>query len=133
MAQAYSMEGFEIRVDGGVLEMRTEGVRTAAMGRDPGRSFATFLANSKVTAIVYDIRGATYEFTPTAWEERARVLARLCNPYPTALVARPDQDAQIFRIVELINQRGGIGLACRSREAARSWLDGLATIANQVD
>lgn len=127
MAQAYSMEGFEIRIDGNVLEMRTEGARTSDMGRDPGRSFETFLSHSYVAAILFDVRGATYEFSATEWEERARIVARNCSPYPTAFIGRPDQDEQISRIVELLEQRGGTGLKCRSRQAARLWLDGLVS------
>ncbi|WP_291844798.1 hypothetical protein [Maricaulis sp.] len=124
MAQAYSMEGFEIRIDSKVLEMRTEGTRTAVMGRDPGRSFESFLANSDIAGILFDVRGASYDFTPVAWEERARVVARICQPYPTAFVGRPEQEEQINRIMELLEERGGIGLQCRSRKVARIWLDG---------
>ncbi|WP_417488119.1 hypothetical protein [Maricaulis sp.] len=123
MAQAYSMEGFEIRIDGHVLEMRTEGTRTAAMGRDPGRSFQSFMANSDIGGIVFDVRGAQYEFTDFEWEERARVLARLCHHVPTAIICRPDQTGQVARITEQIDARGGVALACRSRQAARTWLD----------
>ena len=124
MVQAYSMEGFEIRIDGRVLEMRTEGTRTAGMGRDAARSFESFLTHADISAILFDVRGARYEFSPDAWEERARIVARLCSPYPTAVIGRPDQDHQISRIMKLLKVRGGVGLQCRSRQAARIWLDG---------
>jgi len=123
VAQAYSMEGFEIRIDGHVLEMRTEGRRTAGMGRDPGRSFQSFMANSDIRGIMFDVRGAQYEFTDFEWEERARVLARLCHHVPTAIICRPDQTGQVACITDQIVARGGVALACRSRQAARSWLD----------
>ncbi|OLF80810.1 hypothetical protein AWH62_13895 [Maricaulis sp. W15] len=127
MVQAYSMEGFEIRIDGSVLEMRTEGTRTVGMGRDSGRSFESFLAHSDVSGVLFDVRGAHYDFTPDAWEERARVIARICTPYPTAFVGRPDQDGQIGRVMELLEARGGSALHCRSRQSARVWLDGHRT------
>lgn len=122
MAQAYSMEGFEIRIDGGVLEMRTEGTRTAGMGNDPARSFESFLANSDIFGVLFDVRGAVYEFSDLEWEERARTIARVCQPFPTAIVSRPDQDAAARRIQELLELRGGTGLTCRSRQVARDWL-----------
>ncbi|WP_323762192.1 hypothetical protein [Maricaulis sp.] len=127
MAQAYSMEGFEIRIDGHVLEMRTEGTRTSDMGRDPGRSFQSFMANSDIGGILFDVRGAQYEFTDFEWDERARLLARLCHHVPTAIVCRPDQTSQTTRIIEQIETRGGLALACRSRQAARVWLDAILT------
>lgn len=125
MAQAYSMEGFEIRIDGNVLEMRTEGMRTSDMATDPGRSFQSFLNNTDVRGILFDVRGAHYKFTDIEWDERARLLGRLCHHVPTAIISRPDQSAQIARIVEQIEKRGGMALACRSRRSARDWIDTL--------
>jgi len=119
------MEGFDIRIDGQVLEMRTEGTRTAAMGRDPGRSFESFLANIHVTGILFDVRGADYQMDEIEWEERARRIARICQDLPTAFVGRQDQDAQIARVLHHLEARNGRGLACRSRQAARIWLGGM--------
>ena len=125
MAQAYSMEGFDIRIDGHVLEMRTDGTRTAAMGRDPRRSFESFLANSDTRAILFDVRGAHYHFSDSEWEERARLIARLCQGRPTAFVNHQDQDAQVARVLHHLDMRNGQGLSCRSRQAARIWLRGV--------
>ncbi|BDX00401.1 hypothetical protein [Maricaulis maris] len=122
MAQAYSMEGFEIRIDGGVLEMRTEGTRKPEMGSDPGRSFESFLANSDISGVLFDVRGAQYEFSDLEWEERARTISRVCQSFPTAIVSRPDQDAATRRVLDLLELRGGTGLSCRSRQVARDWL-----------
>ncbi|WP_168206269.1 hypothetical protein [Labrenzia sp. PHM005] len=36
VVRAHSMHGFDLRFEGGILEMRTEGERTAAAGQDPG-------------------------------------------------------------------------------------------------
>ena len=123
MAQAYSMEGFEIRIDGNVLEMRTEGARTADMGVDTGRSFQSFMDNSDIRGIIFDVRGAHYVFTDLEWEERARLLARLCHHVPSAMICRPDQADQVARVVKHFEARGGKTQVCRSRLAARAWLD----------
>jgi len=125
VVQAYSMQGFEIRIDGQVLEMRTDGTRTAAMGRDPGRSFESFLANTHVTGILFDVRGADYQLDEIEWEERARLIARVCQGHPTAFVNRQDQDIQVARVLHHLEARGGRGLSCRSRQAARIWLGGV--------
>lgn len=122
VVQAYSTEGFDIRIDGQVLEMRTDGTRTAEMGREPGRSFESFLANSHVTGILFDIRGAHYQMVEIEWEERARLIARICQDLPTAFVNRQDQDAQIACVLKQLDARSGRGLSCRSRQAARVWL-----------
>lgn len=122
MVHAYSMEGFEIRIDGDILEMRTEGVRTAPMGRDPGRAFESFLAAAPARAVLFDLRGAHYQFGPAEWEERARTIARLCRRHAVAAIGREDQDAQIARVLELHAGMGGEGRAFRSRQRARDWL-----------
>ncbi len=119
------MEGFEIRIDGRVLEMRTDGPRTAAMGRDPARSFESFLANADVIGILFDVRGADYHFSEIELEERARTIARICQDLPTAIVSRQDQDAQVARVLHHLEARDGRGLVCRSRRAARIWLSSL--------
>ncbi|WP_300545645.1 hypothetical protein [Maricaulis sp.] len=120
--QAYSMEGFDIRIDGDILEMRTEGDRTPSTGTDPRRAFESFLAASPVRGILFDVRGARYHFQAGQWEERARVIARLTRSRVIAIIGREDQDALIDRVLEYHAEMGGSGMAFRSRAEARNWL-----------
>lgn len=122
MIRAYSMEGFEIRIDGDILEMRTEGIRRSHMGRDPGRAFESFLAATPVRGVLFDVRGAHYDFGAAEWEERARTIARLCRHHVMALIGRDDQDAQIAQVIELHAGMGGENSVFRSRRKAREWL-----------
>lgn len=124
MAHAYSMEGFELRFEGGVLEMRTDGIRTESMGTDPRRAFESLLKNAAVRAVLFDIRGAQYDIHGPALEERARIIGRLCRDFPIALVARPDQDGLAGIFCEMHARQGGDSRICRSRNAARDWLQG---------
>ncbi len=48
VVRAYSLQGFDLRFGGGILEMRTEGERTVAAGWDPGRAFEHVLASESV-------------------------------------------------------------------------------------
>jgi hypothetical protein len=116
------MEGFDIRIDGDILEVRTEGVRTSHMGRDPRRAFESFLAATQVNGVLFDIRGAQYDFAGTEWAERARIIARLCRRHAMAVIGREDQDAQIAQVIEHHIAMDGESEAFRSRRRARDWL-----------
>lgn len=122
MVQAYSMEGFELRVDRGILEMRTEGERSAGKGRDVARAFRHFLDSKPVRAVLFDVRGARYTLNDREWEERAHGIARLCRVLPIAIIDREDQTGQTRRVLDIHREMGGTGEAFRSRTAARRWL-----------
>ena len=122
MAHAYSTEGFDILIEDGILEMRTEGVRTERAGADPQRAFESLLASAPVRGILFDVRGANYDIDDVSWEARARTISRLCRDYPVGLVARPDQDDQIASIQLYHRERSGQSRTFRSRREARDWL-----------
>jgi hypothetical protein len=122
VAQAYSMQGFDITVDDGILEMRTEGKRTSATGPDAGRTFENFLRSSSVRAVIFDVRGADYAMNDREWEERARTVARVCRDYLVAIIDREDQSRHSARVLELHESMGGRGRPFRSRAQARAWL-----------
>jgi hypothetical protein len=129
MVQAYSMEGFDLRIDSGILEMRTEGERTVGKGRDVARAFEHFLASRPVRAVMFDVRGAQYALDDREWEERAHGIARLCRALPIAIIDREDQSAQTRRVIELHARMDGTSQSFRSRAAARKWLRQFTAVA----
>jgi hypothetical protein len=99
VVRAYSMQGFDLRFGGGILEMRTEGERTAAAGRDPGRAFEHFLASEPVQGVLFDVRGAYYKLEPVQWGIRIRTIARLCSNRAMAVIARDDQTPSVAQLL----------------------------------
>lgn len=122
MAAQLSMDGFEIRIKDKILEMRTEGMRTAGMGQDPERAFESLTRAAEVEAVLFDVRAAHYLLDDVAWEQRARVIARMCRNYTCALITRPDQAHQMTRLMALHADFGGESESFRSRTEAREWL-----------
>ena len=122
MAAQVSMDGFEIRIKDQILEMRTEGMRTASMGRDPERVFESLTRSAPVKAVLFDVREAHYVLDATKWEERARVVARMCRDFTCAFIIRPDQTEQVEVLTALHRGYGAVSAHFRSRSQARVWL-----------
>jgi hypothetical protein len=122
MAANLSMDGFEIRIKDGILEMRTEGMRTAGMGLDPERAFKSLVRLHPIEAILFDVRQAHYVLDDLAWSERARIVARMCKSYTTAFICRPDQVDQTRIVLDFHTEFGGRSDQFRSRKMARDWI-----------
>lgn len=122
MPHSYSMEGFELRLEGRVLEMRSEGERTARASHDAGRAFSSFFADGIVQGVIFDLRGAEYALSDRQWEERAHAFARECRSLPLAVIDRQDQAGKTERLLELHTGMGGRNAGFRSRTEARNWI-----------
>jgi hypothetical protein len=122
MATSLSMDGFEIRIKDQILEMRTEGLRTAGTGTDPARAFQSMVSSHNIKAVLFDIREAHYVLNEQAWAERARIVARLCKGFTTAFICRSDQTEQTKSVLGFHRDFGGTSEQFRSRALARDWL-----------
>ena len=123
MKRAYSVDGFELRVDGRILEMRTEGDRGPGMDRNNRRTLESFLASGNVRGVLFDVRRAHYRDSGVESDECIRTLARICRRHFTAVIGRADQSTPTGKLVGLHAQMGGHGRAFRSRDHALEWLD----------
>lgn len=122
MTHSYSMEGFELRVEGPVLEMRSDGERTETRSREAGRAFDSFISDGTVQGVIFDLRGADYAYSDQQWEERAHAFARQCRDLPLAVIDREDQAGRTRRLLELHSGMAGRNAGFRSRKQAQDWI-----------
>jgi len=121
--RTYSTSTFEVRIDDGLLEMRTEGVRTSKHGREAERTFESLFKSAPVTAVAFDIRASNYAITAVELESRIRQIGRQCRNIPLAFIGRDDQAEQIRLAVSTIERMHGTARGFRSRDKARAWLN----------
>ena len=122
MPHSYSMEGFELRLEGPVLEIRTEGERTNGAVHDTSPAFDSFFDRREVRGVIFDLRSADYLFNDRQWEEGAHAFARRCRALPLAIIDRQDQAHRTQRLLELHCGMGGRSETFRSRSKARNWI-----------
>ena len=122
MLHSYSMEGFELRLEGPVLEMRTEGERTTGLVHDTSPAFGSFFDRHDIRGVIVDLRSAEYQFNARQWEEGAHAFARRCRALPLAVIDRQDQARRTQRLLELHTGMGGQSESFRSRKKARNWI-----------
>ena len=118
----YSTSQFEIRIQDGLLEMRTEGLRTSAMGAEPELAFDSLFASAPVRAVAFDIRASDFRLSAVQLETRIRQIGRQCRGLPIAFIGRVDQQEQIRVAVTVIGQMDGNARSFRSRNKAHAWL-----------
>ncbi len=120
--RTYSTSQFEIRIADGLLEMRTQGERTAAMGAEPELALDRLLASAPVRAIAFDIRASDFRLSAVQVETRIRQIGRQCRGLPIAFIGRADQHEQTRLAVRVIGQMDGNARGFRSRDEAQAWL-----------
>lgn len=91
MSSSYSMEGFELQLNNGVIELRAQGLREAGGERAPASAFNAIATEGNSSHVLYDLRDADYHLSAMEWEERARFVARLFKGYRVAYIIRADQ------------------------------------------
>ena len=122
MKRTYSMQGFELRLVGGVIELRAQGERTVGDELAPARVFSSMARHLSSRLILYDIRDADYRLDARQWEERFRFVARLFKGYRIAYVTRADQ-AETARQSRRAHARNGDKAdVFNSRDKAHAWL-----------
>lgn len=120
--RTYSTSEFEIRIDDGLLEMRSEGARVSKSGSDGERAFNSLMQSEPIRLAAFDIRAADFNFSKIELEMRIRHIGRLCRDIPLALIGRGDQQDQLHIALNVIGQMGGNARAFRSRGQAIAWL-----------
>ena len=115
--RTYSTSEFEIRIDNGLLEMRSEGKRMPQTGSDGERAFNSLLQSESIQLAAFDIRAADFDFSKVELESRIRHIGRQCRGIPLAFIGRGDQQD-----LHVINQMDGIARTFRSRGQALAWL-----------
>ncbi|WP_417489611.1 hypothetical protein [Maricaulis sp.] len=120
--RTYSTSEFEIRIDNGLLEMRSEGPRVSKSGSDGERAFTSLLRSESIRLAAFDIRAADFAFSKVELETRIRYIGRQCRGMPLAFIGRGDQQDQLRAALRVIEQMDGIARAFRSREQALTWL-----------
>ncbi|WP_339743209.1 hypothetical protein [uncultured Maricaulis sp.] len=120
--RTYSTAQFEIRIADGLLEMRTEGLRTPDMGAEPQRAMESLFKDVSVRAVAFDIRASDFRITNVELESRVRQIGRQCRGLPIAFISRDDQKDQIRIALGAIGQMNGIARGFRSRDKAHAWL-----------
>jgi hypothetical protein len=120
--RTYSTSQFEIRIKDGLLEMRTDGVRTSGMGTEPQRALDSLLRGAPVDAVAFDIRASEFRISDTELESRVREIGRQFRGLPLAFIGRRDQQAQIRLAAAVIGQMNGTARAFISRDKAHAWL-----------
>jgi len=111
-----------LRLEGPVLEIRTEGERTDGVVHDASPAFDSFFDRHDVRGVIFDLRSADYLFNDRQWEEGAHAFARRCRALPLAIIDRQDQAGRTQRLLELHSGMGGKSESFRSRTTARSWI-----------
>lgn len=120
--RTYSTDGFDIRITKGLLEMRNEGTRTAALVSADIRALECLMRSGPVTAILFDFRAAVLAYDPVEAESCIRHVARLCRGLPQAVIARTDQARAVEAMLKTLKS---MDVACggfRSRREAHAWL-----------
>lgn len=120
--RTYSTSQFEIRIKDGLLEMRTDGLRTSGMGAEPQRALDSLLRSAPVDAVAFDIRASDFRISDTELECRVREIGRQFRGLPLAFIGRRDQQAQIRLAAAVIGQMNGTARAFISRDKAHAWL-----------
>tara|TARA_R110002124_G_C8605900_1_gene484849 strand:+ start:102 stop:482 length:381 start_codon:yes stop_codon:yes gene_type:complete len=120
--RTYSTSEFEIRIDDGLLEMRSEGKRMPQTGSDGERAFNSLLQSESIQLAAFDIRAADFDFSKVELESRIRHIGRQCRGIPLAFIGRGDQQDQLRAALHVINQMDGIARTFRSRGQALAWL-----------
>lgn len=120
--RTYSTSQFEIRIKNGLLEMRTEGLRTAAMGAEPEQALDSLLASAPVRAVSFDVRASDFRVSAVQLACRVRHIGRQCRGLPIAFIGRVDQEEQIRLAVTEVEAMNGTARGFRSRSKAHAWL-----------
>lgn len=122
MTSSYSMEGLDLRLKDGVIELRTQGVRLAGAEQTPAHIFSRIAKQIDSTLILYDVRDATYELSELEIEERYRFVARIFKGYRIAYVIRREQSALAQKACDAHARLGDAASCFTSLNAARRWL-----------
>ncbi len=118
------MQGFDLKLLKGVIELRAQGNRKAGTEHGPARAFASIAATIDSKLILYDVRDANYQLSELQMEERARFIARLFNGYRIAYVLRVEQ-LEFGRLICRAHHRNGDqAKTFSSKSAATGWLTG---------
>lgn len=121
--RTYSTSGFELRIDHGLLEMRTEGRRTSDMRAEPERILDTLFKSHDVQALSFDLRAAEMAMSDIEMETRMRLICRRFADVPIALIGRKDQKDQLRVAVREAERLGRLVREFHSRSAAHNWLN----------
>ena len=124
MSSSYSMEGVDLQLNDGVIELRAQGERKAGSERAPASAFTIIAKQLRSRLVLYDIRDADYDLTAMEWEERTRFVARLFKGYRVAYVIRSEQHAEANLACEAHARNGDPARAFTSKSPARDWLTG---------
>ena len=124
--QTFSTENFEIRIDSGLLELRTEGAGLVAMGSGAERALSSMLRLTAVRAVCFDIRASMSQYSEQELGSRIRQIGRLCRGLPIAFIGRKDQSDQIDAALRTHREMGETSRAFRQRCLARAWLKAVA-------
>ena len=122
MTSSYSMEGMDLRLKDGVIELRTQGVRVAGAEKTPAHIFSRIANQIDSSLILYDLRDATYDLSELELEERYRFVARIFKGYRVAYVIHKDQTALAQKACEAHARLGDAASHFTSLGAARRWL-----------
>ena len=120
----YSMEGFSLTLNDGIIELYTDGERGRGSEQAPARVFTTLTSRIDSRLILNDVRSAVFSLSSFEWEERMRFIARTQRGYQTAYVVRPDQAETVQKFVEAHERLGDAAAWFTSKAAARAWLKG---------
>jgi len=122
MSSNYSMEGFDLQFNDGVIELRAQGERKAGSEHAPASAFASIAKQLDSNLILYDVRDADYRLSPMEWEERARFVARVFKGYRVAYIIRAEQHEAANLACEAHARNGDEARVYTSRDTARDWL-----------
>jgi len=121
---SYSMEGFSLTLNDGVIELHTDGDLGQGSEQAHARAFATLASRLHSRLILNDVRSAVFSLSSFEWEERMRFIARELKGYQTAYVVRPDQVKGVEKFVAAHERLGDTAAWFTSKAAARAWLKG---------
>tara|TARA_R110000868_G_scaffold158190_3_gene386135 strand:+ start:18137 stop:18523 length:387 start_codon:yes stop_codon:yes gene_type:complete len=120
--QTFSTEHFEIRIDRGLLEMRTEDAGLLAMGAGTEHALASMLRIATVRAACFDIRASKRRYSDEELSSRIRQIGRLCRSMPIAFIGRQEQRDQIDAALRRYREMSETTRTFRQRCDARAWL-----------
>ena len=123
MSRFFAIEGLEIQLADGVMEITVTGERLPESHNQSAKLVALMMREETVEGVLRDIRDASFPLTDTELELRAAPLARTIGARPVACVSRPDQEKEyeIFRAA--CAAHGAEVRAFRFIGDARDWLD----------
>lgn len=122
LRSSFSMQGFDLHLRNGVIELRAQGERMAGDERAPAAAFTSIAAKLDSRLILYDVRDANYRLSELEWDERLRFVARLFSGYRTAYIIRADQKTAASRACKAHARNGDKAKAFSSKGTARDWL-----------